>query len=271
MAPLPSIQISAGPHASVRSPESVTGSVPAAAVDAYTVEATIPFSGLGETAGGSSYWLSTIRDASTWEVSLIAILFLMIALLVGIRVVQAFSVDDFGALVRQTGTGTRTGGADSGTGSGSGTGSAPTPGSTDPQHPAGANAARASASAKTNANAPTETRPTAGAAGATGTESESGQARSYENLVSADTPPELLSDEGRVVRLLVKHGGQIRQHQIADETDWSKSKVSRILSSMYDDGTIEKTSVGRENVISLPDRPIGEDASTATDNSSPVP
>ncbi|ELY87770.1 hypothetical protein C483_17773 [Natrialba hulunbeirensis JCM 10989] len=267
MAPLPSIQIGAGPHASVTSPESVTGSVPAAAVDAYTVGATIPFPGLGETepAGGSSYWLSTIRDASTWEVSLIAILFLMIALLVGIRVVQALSVDGFGALVRQIGTGTRTGGAESGSGSG------PTPGSTEPQHPAGANSARASAPANTNANATAETQPTTGAAGATGTDPESDQARSYENLVSADTPPELLSDEGRVVRLLVKHGGQIRQHQIADETGWSKSKVSRILSSMYDDGTIEKTSVGRENVISLPDRPIGEDASAATDNTSPVP
>ncbi|WP_049896616.1 helix-turn-helix transcriptional regulator [Natrialba chahannaoensis] len=256
MAPLPSIQIGPGLHAPVASLDSVTDPVLAAAVDVSTVGATIPLPQLGETAGGSSYWLSTIRDASIWEVSLIGILFLMITALVGIRVVQALSVDDLGALARHAGTGTRSGG------SGSSSGSA------EPQHPAGARSARANGTVNANPN------PNAGAqstTGTAGTDPNADQPRSYENLVSADTPPELLSDEGRVVRLLVKHGGQIRQHQIADETGWSKSKVSRILSSMYDDGTIEKTSVGRENVISLPDRPIGEDTSTATDNSSPVP
>ncbi|WP_338044145.1 helix-turn-helix transcriptional regulator [Natronorubrum halophilum] len=63
-----------------------------------------------------------------------------------------------------------------------------------------------------------------------------------------------MSDEGEVVRLLVANHGRIRQHQIAEETGWSKSKVSRICSQMHSDGTIEKTSVGRENVITLSDR-----------------
>ncbi|WP_436347789.1 helix-turn-helix transcriptional regulator [Natronorubrum sp. FCH18a] len=78
--------------------------------------------------------------------------------------------------------------------------------------------------------------------------------RPYEQYLSPDTPAELLSDKGEVVRLLVANHGRIRQHQIADETGWSKSKVSRICSQMHTDGTIEKTSVGRENLITLSDR-----------------
>uniref|UniRef100_A0A7D6CND3 MarR family transcriptional regulator n=1 Tax=Natrinema zhouii TaxID=1710539 RepID=A0A7D6CND3_9EURY len=78
-----------------------------------------------------------------------------------------------------------------------------------------------------------------------------------ESYLSPETPPRLLSDEGKVVRLLVENNGRIRQHQITDETGWSKSKVSRICSQMHADGTIEKQSVGRENVIvfseALPD------------------
>lgn len=78
--------------------------------------------------------------------------------------------------------------------------------------------------------------------------------RPYEQYLSPETPSELLSDEGKVVRLLVENHGRIRQHQIADETGWSKSKVSRICSQMHADGRIEKQSVGRENVITLSDR-----------------
>nr|WP_319004355.1 MarR family transcriptional regulator [Natrinema amylolyticum] len=76
----------------------------------------------------------------------------------------------------------------------------------------------------------------------------------YESYLSPETPPRLLSDEGKVVRLLVANHGQIRQHRLTEETGWSKSKVSRICSQMHDDGTIEKRSVGRENVITLADR-----------------
>lgn len=77
----------------------------------------------------------------------------------------------------------------------------------------------------------------------------------YESYLSPETPPQLLSDEGKVVRLLVANHGQIRQHRITEETGWSKSKVSRICSQMDADGTIEKQSIGRENVITLADRP----------------
>lgn len=101
-----------------------------------------------------------------------------------------------------------------------------------------------------------------------GSDDDSG--RCYERIVSSDTPTELLSDEGQVIRLLVENDGRIRQHQIVEETGWSKSKVSRTLSRMNEDGMIEKVSHGRENVITLADRPAdGERRSVDADE--PLP
>ena len=93
--------------------------------------------------------------------------------------------------------------------------------------------------------------------------------RAYESYLSPETPPRLLSDEGKVVRLLVANNGRIHQHRIADETGWSKSKVSRICSRMHADGTIEKQSVGRENVIIFADRP--DDDGRSDDVENPLP
>lgn len=91
-----------------------------------------------------------------------------------------------------------------------------------------------------------------------------------ESYLSPETPPKLLSDEGKVVRLLVANDGRIRQHQIADETGWSKSKVSRICSQMHADGTIEKRSVGRENVIVFSE-PLPDDETRSTEIGNPHP
>jgi hypothetical protein len=65
------------------------------------------------------------------------------------------------------------------------------------------------------------------------------------------TEAELLSDEERVVNLLEGHGGRMKQVDIVEETDWSKSKVSMLLSDMEDDEEISKLRVGRENIVSL--------------------
>lgn len=59
-----------------------------------------------------------------------------------------------------------------------------------------------------------------------------------------------ISDEDRVLRLLDTNGGRMKQVDIVDEMDWSKSKVSMVLSDMEADGTISKLRVGRENIIS---------------------
>ncbi|AEH35342.1 helix-turn-helix transcriptional regulator [Halopiger xanaduensis] len=62
---------------------------------------------------------------------------------------------------------------------------------------------------------------------------------------------ELLTDEDRVVKLIRENGGRMKQVNIVEETGWSKSKVSMLLSDMEDDGLISKLRVGRENIISL--------------------
>jgi hypothetical protein len=67
---------------------------------------------------------------------------------------------------------------------------------------------------------------------------------------------ELLSDEERVERLLSMNGGRMKQANIVKETDWSNAKVSQLLSSMEEDGRIDKLRIGRENLISFPDEDI---------------
>jgi hypothetical protein len=62
---------------------------------------------------------------------------------------------------------------------------------------------------------------------------------------------DLMSDEERVVSLLEDHGGRMKQVKIVDETGWSKSKVSMLLSDMEEEETISKLRVGRENIVSL--------------------
>ncbi|WP_435334117.1 helix-turn-helix transcriptional regulator [Haloarchaeobius sp. TZWWS8] len=70
--------------------------------------------------------------------------------------------------------------------------------------------------------------------------------------------PELLSDEERVLRMLRKNGGRMKQANIVKETGWSNAKVSQLLSGMDEDGEIEKLRIGRENLITLPGETIGD-------------
>lgn len=69
----------------------------------------------------------------------------------------------------------------------------------------------------------------------------------------AQAAEELLSDEERVERLLRENGGRMKQANIVSETRWSDAKVSQLLSSMADEGRVEKLRIGRENLISFPD------------------
>jgi uncharacterized membrane protein len=68
-----------------------------------------------------------------------------------------------------------------------------------------------------------------------------------------DVDVSLLSDEERVEYLLEENGGRMKQAQIVRETGWSDAKVSQLLSSMAEEGRVEKLRLGRENLISLPD------------------
>ncbi|MFB6103279.1 MAG: helix-turn-helix transcriptional regulator [Haloplanus sp.] len=74
----------------------------------------------------------------------------------------------------------------------------------------------------------------------------------------ADSPADgvdeaVLADEDHVRRLLTEHDGRMRQNSSAEELNWSRSKTSRVLGRMAEDGRIEKLQLGRENVIALPE------------------
>jgi len=62
-------------------------------------------------------------------------------------------------------------------------------------------------------------------------------------------PP--IRDEQRVIQLLSSHEGRLKQSQIVEATDWSKSKVSRLLSSMEEQEEITRIRLGRENLVCL--------------------
>lgn len=62
----------------------------------------------------------------------------------------------------------------------------------------------------------------------------------------------VVTNADRIERLLDEHGGRMRQADIVDALDWSKSKVSRVLSSMVEEGRVRKIRLGRENLIVLP-------------------
>ncbi|WP_049900622.1 hypothetical protein [Natrinema sp. J7-1] len=82
---------------------------------------------------------------------------------------------------------------------------------------------------------------------------EPGTHLEFEEPVEDEIDPELLSDEERVLRLLKRNGGRMKQGTIVTETGWSNAKVSQLLSKMADDDEIEKLRIGRENLITLPD------------------
>lgn len=69
-----------------------------------------------------------------------------------------------------------------------------------------------------------------------------------------DIPPDahLTEEERFVVDLLRRNDGRLRQSKVVEASDWSKSKVSRLLSAMEAEGYVEKVAVGRENIIALP-------------------
>jgi uncharacterized membrane protein len=77
-----------------------------------------------------------------------------------------------------------------------------------------------------------------------------------------DVDLSLLSDEERVEHLLERNGGRMKQANIVRETGWSDAKVSQLLSSMAEEGEVEKLRLGRENLISLPDFEDDQDANS---------
>lgn len=81
---------------------------------------------------------------------------------------------------------------------------------------------------------------------ATGTDDET---LSYAEQVEYGVDERELSDEDKVLRLLVKRGGRVNQRTIAEETDWSESRLTTVIDRMEDEDQISAITVGRKRVI----------------------
>lgn len=73
-----------------------------------------------------------------------------------------------------------------------------------------------------------------------------------------------MSDEERIVRYLEEAGGQMFQSDLVKKTEFSKSKLSMVLSDLKEKGVIIKIKKGKENLIRL-NRPSVTDNTNEND------
>lgn len=66
-----------------------------------------------------------------------------------------------------------------------------------------------------------------------------------------DILPVLTEGERKAMEILLREKGEVDQRVIVKETDFSKAKVSRIISDLMDRGLVEKVAKGRKNLIKL--------------------
>jgi len=85
------------------------------------------------------------------------------------------------------------------------------------------------------------------------TEKSDGTTEKSDGTAAPAVDPDLLTDGDRIKRALRDGDGRMKQSAIVEELGWSKSKTSRVLSQMADQGEVEKLRIGRENVIDLAD------------------
>ncbi|GCF14491.1 hypothetical protein Harman_24260 [Haloarcula mannanilytica] len=83
---------------------------------------------------------------------------------------------------------------------------------------------------------------------------------------------EFIPDERLVKLMLRAESGRMHQTDIVEATDWSKAKVSRLLSKMVDDDEVVKIRLGRENLICLERaKPAAANSPHAGDIKPPTP
>lgn len=68
---------------------------------------------------------------------------------------------------------------------------------------------------------------------------------------AGDPPEDLLSNEERVLKLLERRGGRVKQKAVVDELGWTEAKTSQVVGSLREQGEIESFRLGRENVLTL--------------------
>jgi hypothetical protein len=92
----------------------------------------------------------------------------------------------------------------------------------------------------------------AGKAGGHPTDTDTGSVAERDTGDGADDEA-LLSNEERVLRLVKREGGRMKQGQVAAELNWTAAKTSQVVTGLRDDGRLEGFRLGRENVLSLPE------------------
>jgi hypothetical protein len=86
---------------------------------------------------------------------------------------------------------------------------------------------------------------------ATSTAEPTGDAVDKQSSLGTLVDEDMLTDDERIRSLLIQYGGRMKQADITAETPWSKSTVSRKLTTMEEDGTITRVQVGRGNLVFL--------------------
>lgn len=59
----------------------------------------------------------------------------------------------------------------------------------------------------------------------------------------------VLTPRERVLKLVARNGGGMRQQDLADELDWSESTVSRRLSRLEEAEVVSRYRIGREKLV----------------------
>lgn len=82
---------------------------------------------------------------------------------------------------------------------------------------------------------------------------------------ATDDPPDddLLSNEERVLRLLERNGGRMKQQAVAETLGWTAAKTSQVTKKLRDSGELEGFRLGRENVLALSEADDGDDEDDA--------
>ncbi len=73
----------------------------------------------------------------------------------------------------------------------------------------------------------------------------------------ADVFPVLKEDEQEVMRFIIDNEGEVEQRDIVDSLDYSKAKISRLVSDLEDRSLVVKEKRGRVNVVTLA-RDVGD-------------
>ncbi|WIV66427.1 helix-turn-helix transcriptional regulator [Natrialbaceae archaeon AArc-T1-2] len=80
-------------------------------------------------------------------------------------------------------------------------------------------------------------------------ESETDATLSYAEQVEYGVDDRDLSDEDKILRLLVKRGGRVDETTIIEQTGWSEDHLERVVDTMEADDQISAVTVGRKRVI----------------------